>query len=43
MPAESAIAFGLAPNAEIGFKLREAAAFCNNLQALQVCKIGRGS
>ncbi|KAL4450636.1 hypothetical protein ABPG77_000992 [Micractinium sp. CCAP 211/92] len=35
MPAESAIAFGLAPNAEIGFKLREAAAFCNNLQALQ--------
>lgn len=37
MPAESAAAFGLHPNAEIGFKLREAAVFCSNLQALQVC------
>ena len=36
MPAESAVAFGLHPNAEIGFKLREAVAFCSNLQALQV-------
>ncbi len=36
MPAESAIAFGLHPNAEIGFKLREAASFCSNLQLLQV-------
>ena len=35
MPAESAAAFGLHPNAEIGFKLREASAFCANLQALQ--------
>ena len=36
MPPESAAAFGLHPNAEIGFKLREAAAFCSNLQTLQV-------
>lgn len=36
MPAESAVAFGLHPNAEIGFKLREAASFCSNLQLLQV-------
>ena len=36
MPPESAAAFGLHPNAEIGFKLREASAFCSNLQTLQV-------
>ena len=36
MPAESAVAFGLHPNAEIGFKLREAASFCDNLKRLQV-------
>ena len=36
MPAESAVAFGLHPNAEIGFKLREAEAFCGSLLAMQV-------
>ena len=36
MPPESAAAFGLHPNAEIGFKLREASAFCSNLQTMQV-------
>ena len=41
MPAESAVAFGLHPNAEIGFKLREAASFCDNLKRLQVRVICR--
>ena len=36
MPAESAVAFGLHPNAEIGFKLREAEKFCGNLLSMQV-------
>lgn len=36
MPVESAVAFGLHPNAEIGFKLREAVTFCSNLRSLQV-------
>ncbi|EFN51784.1 hypothetical protein CHLNCDRAFT_37234 [Chlorella variabilis] len=35
MPVESAVAFGLHPNAEIGFKLREAVTFCSNLRSLQ--------
>lgn len=35
MPPETPIAFGLHPNAEIGFKLREAEAFCNSLVTLQ--------
>lgn len=37
MPAESAVAFGLHPNAEIGFKLREGSNFCNSLLLMQVC------
>jgi len=40
MPAESAVAFGLHPNAEIGFKLREAANFRSNLQSLQPHEAG---
>jgi hypothetical protein len=36
MPPESAAAFGLHPNSEIGLKLREASAVCSNLQTLQV-------
>ena len=36
MPAESPAAFGLHPNAGIGFKLREGEAFCAALQALRV-------
>lgn len=35
MPSETALAFGLHPNAEIGFKLREAEAFCTNITLLQ--------
>ncbi len=35
MPAETPLAFGLHPNAEIGFKLREAETFCNSLVQLQ--------
>jgi dynein heavy chain, axonemal len=35
MPAETPIAFGFHPNAEIGFKLREGDAFCNSLILLQ--------
>lgn len=31
MPPETAFAFGLHPNAEIGFKLREAEAFCSSV------------
>lgn len=29
MPPETPLAFGLHPNAEIGFKLREAETFCS--------------
>ena len=36
MPPESPVAFGLHPNAEVGCRLREAAAFCDALQLLQV-------
>ena len=35
MPLESAIAFGLHPNAEVGFKQREADFFCRSLLSLQ--------
>ena len=35
MPPETPLAFGLHPNAEIGFKLREAEAFCGALVGLQ--------
>jgi dynein heavy chain len=35
MPTETPLAFGLHPNAEIGFKLREAETFCNSLVQLQ--------
>jgi len=35
MPPETPLAFGLHPNAEIGFKLREAETFCNSLVQLQ--------
>lgn len=35
MPPETPLAFGLHPNAEIGFKLREAESFCNSLVQLQ--------
>ena len=35
MKVESPVAFGLHPNAEIGFKLREAEAFCQSLVSLQ--------
>ena len=33
MPPETPVAFGLHPNAEIGFKLREGDRFCTQLQA----------
>ena len=36
MPAETPVAFGFHPNAEIGFKLREGDAFCNSLILMQV-------
>lgn len=35
MPAETPLAFGLHPNAEIGFKLREGVRFCGDVLALQ--------
>ncbi|KAK9866454.1 hypothetical protein WJX84_011662 [Apatococcus fuscideae] len=35
MPPETPLAFGLHPNAEIGFKLREAERFCVNVLTLQ--------
>ena len=35
MPPETPLAFGLHPNAEIGFKLREAESFCGSLVMLQ--------
>uniref|UniRef100_A0A061SKG9 Flagellar outer dynein arm heavy chain beta n=1 Tax=Tetraselmis sp. GSL018 TaxID=582737 RepID=A0A061SKG9_9CHLO len=35
MPPETPLAFGLHPNAEIGFKLREADSFCASLVLLQ--------
>jgi dynein heavy chain, axonemal len=35
MPGETPIAFGFHPNAEIGFKLREGAAFCSALILMQ--------
>ncbi|MEW5311809.1 MAG: hypothetical protein WDW38_003494 [Sanguina aurantia] len=40
MPAETPLAFGLHPNAEIGFKLREAETFCNSLVQLQPREAG---
>jgi hypothetical protein len=42
MPPETPLAFGLHPNAEIGFKLREAEAFCGSLVALQPAEGGGG-
>ena len=35
MPTETPVAFGLHPNAEIGFKLREAELFCKSVMLLQ--------
>lgn len=40
MPPETPLAFGLHPNAEIGFKLREAEAFCVNVSLLQPREAG---
>ncbi|KAI8473051.1 MAG: flagellar outer dynein arm heavy chain beta [Monoraphidium minutum] len=40
MPPETPVAFGLHPNAEIGFKLREAEAFCVSLVLLQPAEGG---
>ncbi len=40
MPSETALAFGLHPNAEIGFRLREAESFCNSLVQLQPREAG---
>lgn len=40
MPPETALAFGLHPNAEIGFKLREAEAFCTSVLQLQPREAG---
>ena len=40
MPPESAVAFGLHPNAEIGFKLREAESFCGALLSMQPREAG---
>ena len=40
MPGESAVAFGLHPNAEIGFKLREAESFCSSLLSMQPREAG---
>ena len=34
-PTESPLAFGLHPNAEIGFKLREAEMLCSSILSLQ--------
>lgn len=43
MPPETPLAFGLHPNAEIGFKLREAETFCNSLVQLQPRESGGGT
>lgn len=43
MPSETPLAFGLHPNAEIGFKLREADAFCINVSLLQPREAGGDS
>ena len=40
MPPETPLAFGLHPNAEIGFKLREAETFCASLVQLQPREAG---
>ena len=40
MPPETPLAFGLHPNAEIGFKLREAETFCTSLVQLQPREAG---
>lgn len=40
MPPETPLAFGLHPNAEIGFKLREAESFCSSLVQLQPREAG---
>ena len=40
MPPETPLAFGLHPNAEIGFKLREAERFCANVLCLQPREAG---
>ena len=40
MPPETPLAFGLHPNAEIGFQLREAEAFCSSLVLLQPREAG---
>ncbi|KAF5834390.1 hypothetical protein DUNSADRAFT_8976 [Dunaliella salina] len=40
MPPETPLAFGLHPNAEIGFKLREAETFCSSLVQLQPREAG---
>ena len=37
MPPETPVAFGLHPNAEIGFKLREGDRFCTQLQVPCCC------
>lgn len=42
MPPETPLAFGLHPNAEIGFKLRAAEAFCGALLSLQPSGGGGG-
>ena len=40
MPPETPLAFGLHPNAEIGFKLREGGRFCGAVLALQPREAG---
>lgn len=40
MPPETPLAFGLHPNAEIGFKLREGVRFCGAVLALQPREAG---
>ncbi|GBF97683.1 flagellar outer dynein arm heavy chain beta [Raphidocelis subcapitata] len=42
MPPETPLAFGLHPNAEIGFKLREGEGFCSALLGLQPSEAGAG-
>ena len=42
MPPETPVAFGLHPNAEIGFKLREGDRFCAQLTNLQPRQAGGG-
>ena len=39
-PPEAPATLGLFPNAELGYRLREADAFCGQLAALQVCGMG---